>query len=475
MTLSTSSANPPTKTLSHRDRLRSGLEGKLVLSDDPRWDETRRAWQLQVDQRPVAVVSPESAEDIMAAVSLAREQGLRVAAQGTGHNAAPLGALDDTILLKTERMRGITIDPQRRIARIEAGVRSRRLADAADRYGLAVLHGTSPDVGMAGYTLGGGLGVLGRGFGLACNHVRAVELVTADGRILRADHDNEPDLFWALRGGGGSFGIVTALEFDLLPLDTAYAGTLWYPIDRAAAVLQAWQELTQNSPPDDLTTMGRLLRFPPIPQVPEPLRGHAFAAVHVYHTGDRAEAEHLLAPLRALGPVTNTVRMVQMPALTEVHLDPDQPTSGLGTDLLLADFPADALAALLEVAGPDSAFQVLSVEVRHLGGEFARGQPDNGALASIPAPYILFIAGPVPPPELVAEVQAQEAALYRALTPWASSYRYLNFAETAADPASFWPEETYYRLRSIKAMVDPEDLIRGNHPIPPAAPHQKNG
>lgn len=462
MALRTSSRHP-------FDLLRSRLEGTLVLPEDPGWDAARRAWQLQVDQRPVAIVYADSAHDVVATVALARAQGFRVAAQSTGHNAAPLGALDDTILLKTERMRGMTINPQRRIARIEAGVRARELADSADQYGLAELHGTSPEVGVAGYTLGGGLGVLGRRFGLACNHVRAVELITADGQLLRADRDNEPDLFWALRGGGGSFGIVTALELDLLPLTAAYAGTLWYPIDRAPAVLQAWQELTQDNPPDDLTTIGRLLRFPPIPQVPEPLRGHAFAVVHVYHAGDQAEAEHLLAPLRALRPVTDTVSMVRMPALTEVHMDPDQPTPALGADLLLAEFPAEALAALLEVAGPDSTFQLISVEVRHLAGEFARARPDNGALASISASYMLFVASLVPTLELVADGREQEATVIQALAAWASPYRYLNFAETEADPASFWPQEVYRRLRSIKEAVDPDNRIRANHPIPPSA------
>jgi FAD/FMN-containing dehydrogenase len=212
---------------------------KLVLPDDERFDEARRAWNLAVDQRPAAVVFPESAQDVVAAVMLARESGGQVAAQGTGHNAGPLGSLENTILLKTERMRDVVIDPARRVARVGAGVLAAELVLAAGRHGLAAVAGTSPDVGVVGFTLGGGIGVLSRRFGLAANHVRAFEVVTADGQLVRTDREQEPDLFWALRGGGGSFGVVTAMELELLPVTRVYAGTLWYPIERAREVLEA--------------------------------------------------------------------------------------------------------------------------------------------------------------------------------------------------------------------------------------------
>src|SRR5579871_2469371 len=177
------------------------LNGKIFLPPDDGFDEARRAWNLAVDQRPAAVVFPDSAQDVVAAVMFAAEHGMRIAAQGTGHNAAPLGPLGDTVLLKTERMRSIQIDPQRQIARVEAGAVWLDVVHAAARHGLAALAGSSPDVGVAGYTLGGGLSFLARRHGLAANSVRAIELVTADGRLVRADRDNEPDVFWALRGG----------------------------------------------------------------------------------------------------------------------------------------------------------------------------------------------------------------------------------------------------------------------------------
>jgi FAD/FMN-containing dehydrogenase len=447
--------------------LAAALPKKVVLPSDDGWDAARQSWQLLVDQRPAAIVFPESAEDVVQVVLFARQQGYRVAAQRTGHNAAPMGGLSDTILVKTDRMRGVVIDPAAQTARLEAGVRAADLVEAAARHGLAALTGTYPAVGVVGYTLGGGMGVFGRRYGLTCNHVRAVELVTASGQLVRADRDHEPELFWALRGGGGSFGVVTALELALLPLTHAYAGTLWYPSARAHEVLHAWRELTQATPPDALTTIGRLMSFPPIPEVHEAVRGKSFVVVHVYHAGDAAEADRLLAPLRALGPVNDTIQTVTMPALGEVKMDPDGPNPGVGDGLMLAELPADGLKALLDVAGPDSGSPVGSVDVRHLEGEFARARPKSGATASIPAKYAVYLAGNGPTPELEASLQGHIAAIKQALAPWTTPYMFLTYADTPRDPGSFWTEPAYQRLRRIKTLVDPANLIRANHPVPP--------
>jgi hypothetical protein len=446
-----------------------GLRNKVVLPGDARFDDARRAWNLAVDQRPAAVAFPESAAEVAAAVGYAAERGWRVAAQGTGHNAGPLGPLADTMLLRTDKMRGIRIDPQARTARVQAGVVWLDVVQAAARHGLAPLAGSSPDVGVTGYTLGGGLSFLGRKHGLAASNVTAAEVVTADGRLVRADAEHEPDLFWALRGGGGSFGVVTALEFRLFPHTQAYAGALWYPIGRAPEVLHAWAELTRGPVPDELTTIGRLLNFPPIPQIPEPVRGQSFVIVEAYHLGDPAQADALLGPLRALGPVNDTITTVPMPALSHLHMDPEQPVPGVGDGMTIDRLPAEAIDAFVGAAGPGAAFPLLSVEVRHLGGEFARPRPGNGALACLNADYMLFAVSMTPVPELVSPVMAQVQAVKDALAPWAAGQMYLNFAETTDPTAPFWTEQTYQRLRHIKAVVDPRDLIRANHPIPPAA------
>ena len=451
----------------HLSDLTSALPGKVVLPSHSGWDNARRPWQLAVDPRPAAVVYPESAEDVATAVRYAGQRGFRIAPQGTGHNAGPLGGLEGAILVKTERMRGVVIQAEARTARVDAGVWAGALAEAAAGHGFATITGTSPSVGVVGYTLGGGIGVLGRRFGLASSRVRAVELVTAIGRFVRADRENEQDLFWALRGGGGSFGVVTAMELELLPLAHAYAGTLWFPSERAREVLHAWRELAEAHPPEELTTIGRLLSFPPIPEVPEALRGKSFAVVHVYHAGDSALADRLLAPLRALRPVKDTVQSRTIPALLEIHMDPDRPIPAVGDGFMLAELPAEALATLIDVAGPGNGRQLATVEVRHLEGELARARPENGALASIPAKYTVYAGGFGPTPDLVASVHEQIETLKRALAPWTTRYMNLNFAEMQRDPGSFWTEQAYHRLRRIKATVDPGNLVLANHPVAP--------
>jgi len=440
------------------------LDGKVVVPGDGRFDSARQAWNLAIDQRPAAVVLPESAADVSAAVRYAAERGLRVAAQGTGHNAGPLGSLADTVLLKTERMRGIQIDPVARTARVEAGVVWLDVVHAAARYGLAALAGSSPDVGVVGYTIGGGMSFLGRKYGLSANSVLAIEVVTADGRLVRANHEHEPDLFWALRGGGGSFGVVTAIEFRLFPIAEAYAGVLWYPIERGSEVLHAWGELTRGEVPDELTTVGRFLNLPPIPDIPEPVRGKSFVIVEAYHAGDPAQADELLAPLRALGPVNDTIA-----TLSHLHMDPEHPAPGAGDGLTVDQLPAEAIDAFVHAAGPGAAFPLLSVEMRHIGGEFARPRPGNGALACIDAEYALYAVGTTPVPDLAGPVMAQIGAVKDALAPWAARQMYLNFAETQTPAAPLWTERAYQRLRQIKADVDPGNLIRANHPVPPAA------
>jgi FAD binding domain/Berberine and berberine like len=452
-------------------RLTSALAGKVVLPEHARFDEARRAWNLAIDQRPAAVAFPESAQDVAAVVLFARESGLRVAAQGTGHNAGPLGSLEDTILVKTERLRAVSIDPAGRTARVEAGVVWLEVVEAAARHGLAALAGSSPDVGVVGYTLGGGMSFVVRRYGLAANHVSAIELVTADGRLVRADREHEPELFWALRGGGGSFGVVTAIELELLPIAHAYAGVLWYPIERGREVLHAWRELTHSDGlPDELTTVGRFVNLPPIPEIPEPVRGKSFAIVEAYHLGDPARADELLAPLRALGPINDTIATVAMPALSHMHMDPEHPVPAAADGLMVDKLPPDALDTFVEAAGANAQFPLVSIELRHLGGELRRPRPEHGALGSIDAEYAMAAAGMIPAPELETPVRAQVQAVKDALAPWAAKQMYLNLAETQHDPASFWTEQAYHRLRRIKTAIDPDDIIRSNHAIPPAPP-----
>jgi hypothetical protein len=441
------------------------LEGKVLIPEHEAFDRARRAWNLAVDHRPAAVVVAESVDDVVATIQLAQEHGLRVAVQGTGHGAAAHGSLEDAILLRTDRLRAIQVDPERRIARLEAGVTWMEATEAAAQYGLALLAGSAPDVGVVGYTLGGGLSWLGRRHGLAVNSVHAIELVTADGRVLRADEDHESDLFWALRGGGGNFGVVTAIELRALPITDVYAGLLWWPIDRGEEVLHCWRQLTERELPDELTTVGRFLQLPELPEVPEPLRGRSFVVVEAFHLGEPAHADELLAPLRALDPESDTLDVVPVEALSHLHMDPERPVPMVGDGVLLSELPARAVEQLV-IHGVGS--PLISIEVRQLGGELARPQTGGGALSAIGAPYALFAVGVAPDLQMGRAITDSIESLLSAMEPWAAAEMYLNFAETRRDPESLWGEHAYRRLRQIKAHVDPDNVICANHPIAPA-------
>jgi hypothetical protein len=403
------------------ERLRRELAGDVVTPGDPGWDSARAAWALAVDQRPAAVALPASAQDVVAIVNFARIHGLRVAPQGTGHNAHPLeDSLGSSILLKTKRMRRVEIDAQNRRARIEAGAVWQEVTVPAAEHGLAALAGSSPDVGVVGYTLGGGHSWLGRRHGLAANNVRTIEVVTADGRYLRADHGCDPDLFWALRGGGGSFGVVTALEIELLPITHVFAGALFFPQDRAREVLQAWRAWIQQTLPDEISSVGRVLNVPPFPDVPEPLRGRSFVVLEAIYIGDEADGVSLVAPLRELGPEIDSMAMIPAPALSYVHMDPEHPVASKGDGMLLSELPPEAVDALVNAATGDAGSALLSVEVRQLVGAIARSGPDHGALAAIDAPYPMYAVGALPTAELSPVVLAQVNGVKHALSPWSS-------------------------------------------------------
>ena len=405
----------------------------------------------------------ESAADVAETIRAARAAGLRVAPQGSGHGAVSLGDLSGTILLRTTRMRGVTIDPENRSARVEAGVLWQEVTDAAAEHGLTALAGSSHDVGVLGYTLGGGISWLARKHGLSANNVLAAEIVDADGVERRIDHDDDPDLFWAIRGGGGSFAIVTALELQLFPITEVYAGTLFFPIERAREVLNAWLEVTENAP-EELMSCGRLMRFPDFPQVPEPLRGNAFALVEAVYLGDEATGIELTRPVRELGPVMDTTGMIPARELSALHMDPPAPAPGVGDGSLLDPLSPEAIDAIIESAGAGSGSSLLSVEVRQLGGALARRHDGDGA-GLLDTAFAMFAVGIAPTPEAAERTRHDVGRVLEALAPWDSGRDYSNFRETRSTGARLFSEETYARLKEIKQQVDPDDLIRSHHPV----------
>ena len=453
------------ETLMHARALRARLEGDLVLPGDESWDEARQAWNLAVDQRPAAVALPETRDGVVAVVDFAREHGLRVAPQGTGHNAGPLGWLDETILVKTSRMRRVEIDAESRRARVEAGVLWAEVTAAAAEHGLVGLAGSSPDVGVVGYSLGGGVSWLARKHGLSANSVLSVELVTSDGRIVRADADNEPDLFWALRGGGGNFGVVTSIDIRLYPIKEVYAGWLIFPIERANEVLTAWQRWTETVP-DEITSVGRLLNIPPLPAVPEPLRGRSIVAVEAAYVGDEVDGAELLSPLRALGPEIDTFAMIPAATLHHLHMDPERPVPGRGDGMMLDELTPEAVTATTGIVRPGS--PLVSVEIRHLGGALGRTRPGSGVLAVLDGAYMLAAVGPAATADAAEAIERDLALLQRALARWDSGRMNLNFASQPRSGRSLFGEDGYARLRRLKAEIDSDNLFHANHQIEPA-------
>jgi FAD/FMN-containing dehydrogenase len=449
------------------DQLALDLDGTLSRPGDASWENDRAAWNLAVDQSPVAVVVAGSVRDVQSTVRAARDAGLRVAPQSTGHNASPMGALDDTILLKLSALRDVTIDPEHRIARVEGGALWGDVTPAAAKHGLIALAGSAADVGVAGYTLGGGVSWLARSHGLACNHVTALEVVTADGRVRRADAHHDPELFWALRGGGGSFGIVTALELQLYPIAELYAGTLFFPLERASEVLHAWSTFVKTVPAE-VMSIGRVLRFPPLPDLPPFLSGQSYVVVEAASTLDQETTDALLEPLRALGPAIDTFAMVEPEGLALLHMDPPGPVPGSGDGFMLSELAPETVDAFVRVAGPDADVPLLSVELRHLGAALTPGLTEHGgAVDGLPASFLGFAVGIAPTPEIGKAVANAVTAVQHAMAPWSTGGCYINFAERRKTGAALFGKETYERLQAVKAEYDPANVIRANQPVAP--------
>lgn len=446
----------------HLHALRSRLRGDLLLPGDAGWDDARRAWMLLVDQRPAAVVVAADADDVAETVCSARRLGLRVAPQGTGHAAGALGSLSDTILLRTSLLDAVEIDADARTARVGAGAVWADVVTAAGAHGLAAVAGMAPSVGVTGFVLGGGLGWLARSHGLGSSSVRAIEAVDAQGRVIAIDAAHHDDLFWALRGGVAPV-VVTAVELQLHPLAEVIAGSLLWPIERAADVVHAWREWV-DTVPESVTSVVRVLRYPPLPQLPEPLRGRAFACVEAAIQEDAATATALLRPFRALAPEIDTVRPMGPAELAAVHGDPPEPVPAYGDSVLLRELSAASLDALLNVALSAQATPLLSIEVRHLGGALTPGRADAGALSGIDGAGLVYAVGIVPVPPALDAVRAAADALLGAVAPYAAPTAVKTFTDRPAPAGSLYGEAAE-RVRRVAAAWDPEGIVRTAHPL----------
>ena len=440
--------------------LRSRVHGPVYVAGEQGMAAEVACWNLAVEHRPAVVVGATCAADVAAAVGWAAGHDLAVAVQATGHG--PVRGVTGALLVSTRRMQGVAIDPHRRVARVQAGVKWAKLLAAAAEYGLTAPVGSSSDVGVVGYTVGGGVGPLGRKHGFAADHVQALEIVTADGVLHRVCADEEPELFWAVRGSKSNLGIVTSLEIGLVPGDALYGGGVFFAADDAAAVLHAFREWAPTLP-EEVTTSVAVLRLPPMEQLPEPLRGQT--AVHLRFTATGlapADAEALLAPMKAAGRVLLGFAGPLLPTeLDSVHMDPVEPMPAWEKGMLLTELTAETVDALLAAAGPQVQVPLISVELRQLGGALARQPRVPNAVSGRDGAWSAMVIAPMVP-ELAQAAPLAGRAVLGALAPWAAAGCLVNFlgdVDGVADVVAAYPPAVAERLLEVKRRVDPTGVF----------------
>jgi FAD/FMN-containing dehydrogenase len=449
--------------------LANQVTGLVLTPGDASYTAECATYNLAVTHHPAVVVGAAGPADVQAAVRFASGHGLPVAVLATGHQA--IVPADGAVLVTTSRMAAVDVNAQARSARIGAGTRWQQVVDAAAEHGLAPLNGSSPLVGAVGYILGGGLSpTMGRAYGWAADHVHAIEVVTADGALRNVTPMTDVDLFWGLRGGKSNFGVVTALEVELFPVTRLYAGGLFFSGQYAAQVLHAYREFTETAP-DDVTTSLALLRLPPLPFVPEPLRGNFTVHVRFSYLGTAEDGERLAAPLRAAAPaLIDTVGEMPYSRFAEIHSDPVDPAPFVERSAMIRTFAPETVDTLVELAGPDANCPVAFVELRHLGGALSRPAPVPSAVGNRDAAFAFWIVAIGMPEDDAATMMYADTALDR-LAPWCTGGKYLNFMSTedasAEKSRSAYSAVDYKRLQAVKAEYDPANLFRLNHNIPP--------
>lgn len=448
--------------------LRSRLTGRLVTADSADFDAARRVIYTNVDRRPLGIVRAANVQDVFEAVRFARAYGLPLAVRSGGHSLAYYSVIDDAVVVDLSGMKRISIDPAARVARVQAGATSGDLAGPAHAHGLALSTGDTHSVGMGGLTTGGGIGFMVRKYGLAIDNLLAAEVVTAAGEVVTASADEHPDLFWAIRGGGGNFGIVTEFTYRLASVGQILGGELLLPASRE--VVRGYLDYVASAP-DDLTTIANLIHAPPAPHVPEDRVGEVALSILVCWTGSVADGEQALAPLRALAaPIADTVGLMPYPEIYKLTEHAAAPHCASIRSMFadeLSDAAIDAaLAAIEQATSPLS-----MVQLRGLGGAMARVAGDATAFAHRDRRYFVAIIGlwldAADDPAMQA---AWTEALWRAIRPEGSGV-YVNFLENeGADRVrDAYPPATYARLARIKRRYDPRNIFRFNQNIPPQA------
>jgi FAD/FMN-containing dehydrogenase len=443
------------------------FSGPVFRPGEDGYDTERAGFNLTVDHHPELIIGATGPDDVVAAVRYASARGLAVAVLTTGHG--PALPADGQVLINTRRMSDVQVDPAARTARVGGGVRWHQVLPQTVPHGLAPLNGSSTHVGVVGYTLGGGVGPLGRSYGFAADRVRRVDLVTADGQLRQVTADSEPELFWAVRGGKGNFGVVVGLEFELVPVRRLYGGGLFFPAEASADVLHAYSRWVQTVP-EEMSSSVLLIHFPPIPEIPELFRGKYVTNLRLAYTGTAEEGERLVQPLRDIGSqILDTLGELPYTEVETIYNDPTGPSPAFDSNISLHTLDAGAVDAILSLAGPDAGSPLI-IEMRQLGGAYARPPAIPSAVGGRDAAYALFAAGIVQPGQHDAIRQAHEQ-LHETMRPWATGGTMYNFSGVGdADPERVklaFTAADYARLAKAKATYDPENMFRINFNIPP--------
>lgn len=448
-------------------KLQESVRGSVLLPGHADFAAAWQPWSIGPEHKPALIVIAETAQDIVAAVSFARDFDLPVSVQATGHGVQVPNV--GGVHINTARMTGVTIDPEARTARVEAGAKWAHVVPEAHKYGLAPLNGSTTDVGVVGYSLGGGTGWMARKYGFAADHIISMDVVTANGELLQVNQQTNPDLFWAMRGGSSNFGVVTSMVFSLFPHETFFGGGVYYPLTEAKTVFAAYGEWIETLP-EEVTASITIFRFPPLPFIPEPLQGQNVVRVAAVALGDNGE--ELIAPMRSLAtPLLDSFGQYPYTAIDLVSADPIDPMPVWETSMMFDEFPEEAVEALLAVNGPDVETPLVMLEIRYIRGAADRAGKRANAANRVGGSFILFTLGVPFNPEVHAALKATGTALHAAMRPYATGKTFLNFighcepgAERTSDAYSL---ETYIHLARTKTKYDPTNRFRFNRNIVP--------
>lgn len=426
--------------------LRSAIRGRVLLPGDTGFQDASRPWNLAITQRVRAVVEIADSDDASATVAFAKDSGFAVSTQPTGHGAAD--GLDGVILVRTRQLNELRIDPDTRTARVGAGVPWGQVLSAGAPHGLLGLAGSSPAINVTGFTLGGGLSWFGRKYGWASDSVTAFDGVDAHGTARRITAESDPDLFWAMRGGGGDFALVTAIEFDLHPAPTVFGGRIAWPAERAPEVMAAFREATLNAP-EELTLWMTRMQLPARP---------GLVAVAMTYLGEEPDARALLAPFdRIDGRIADTRRVLPIGELGTIMSEPTSPDASISSSEFLSHIDDTAAAALLQ---PTS---MAGMQIRHVGGAWAR--QSGSAAGPVAASYCVVVTGI---PRIAGSVTAIDSQLQHfqtALSPALAGRKAFTFLTPGDTAAQAFTAHSIERLRDIKRRRDPKNVLRSNYPV----------